>query len=319
MNDSNYSIQNGVWPTMITPFTSTGEVDYNALEQLVEWYIANGVHGLFAVCQSSEMFKLSLQERVEIARFVKRQAAGRVQVIASGHVSDSFEDQVEELRQIAAVGVDAVVLISNRLAKEDEDEEAWKENARKLLDAVPDVPLGIYECPYPYKRLLSPELLKWCADTGRFRFLKDTCCDLAQMKAKIDAVAGSSLKLFNANSSSLLASLRLGAAGFSGVMANFHPDLYVALTERWKTNEAVAEQLQAYLGVASLIELQVYPVNAKYHLQQLGLPVTTFCRVKEESLLKVNHRIEVGQLEQLTQAVRALLLSAFADKASSGV
>lgn len=304
----NHSIKDGVWPTMITPFTAAGEVDYAALEQLVEWYIGRGVHGLFAVCQSSEMFKLSLEERVGIARFVKEKAAGRVQVIASGHVSDSFEDQVEELRQIAATGVDAVVLISNRLAKEEEGEEVWKNAARKLLDAIPDVPLGIYECPYPYKRLLSPELLKWCADTGRFTFLKDTCCDLQQMKAKIDAVAGSALKLFNANSSSLLASLKLGAAGFSGVMANFHPDLYVQLTEQWRNDEAAAERLQAYLGVASLIELQYYPVNAKYHLQQLGLPITTVSRVKDDSGLKANHRIEVGQLELLTETIRSLLL-----------
>lgn len=315
----NHSIQNGVWPTMITPFTSSGDVDYAALEQLVEWYIGRGVHGLFAVCQSSEMFKLSLEERVEIARFVKRQAAGRVQVIASGHVSDDFEDQVAELRQIAATGVDAVVLISNRLAKEDEDEEVWKNAARKLLEAIPDVPLGIYECPYPYKRLLSPELLRWCADTGRFWFLKDTCCDLQQMKAKIDAVAGSALKLFNANSSSLLASLKLGAAGFSGVMANFHPDLYVQLTERWKDDETAAEQLQAYLGVASLIELQYYPVNAKYHLQQLGLPITTATRVKDDAGLKPNHKIEVGQLELLTNVVRTLLPSSEADEVAAGL
>ncbi|MDF2724786.1 MAG: dihydrodipicolinate synthetase family protein [Paenibacillus sp.] len=305
----NHSIQDGVWPTMITPFTSSGEVDYTALEQLIEWYIGRGVHGLFAVCQSSEMFKLTLSERVGIARFVKERAAGRVQVIASGHISDEFADQVEELTQIAETGVDAVVLISNRLAGEQESEEVWKNNAIKLLDAIPDMPLGIYECPYPYKRLLSPELLKWCADTGRFTFLKDTCCDLQQMKAKIDAVAGSPLKLFNANSSSLLASLKLGASGFSGVMANFHPDLYVRLVDmcKDKSKELEAERLQAYLGVASLIELQYYPVNAKYHLQQLGLPFTTVCRVKDESGLKANHRIEVGQLEQMSNIARTLL------------
>ena len=43
----------GEWPTMLTPFRD-GAVDYPALEALVEWYIAHGVSGLFAVCQSSE-------------------------------------------------------------------------------------------------------------------------------------------------------------------------------------------------------------------------------------------------------------------------
>ncbi len=38
------------------------------------------------------------------------------------------------------------------------------------------------------KRLLSPELLKWCAETEKFAFLKDTCCDLDQLEAKCKAV-----------------------------------------------------------------------------------------------------------------------------------
>ena len=67
----------GVWPVMLTPFTDHNEVDYPALERLTEWYIENGVSGLFAVCQSSEMFFLSLEERVKIAGFVKEKAAGR--------------------------------------------------------------------------------------------------------------------------------------------------------------------------------------------------------------------------------------------------
>ena len=171
---------------MLTPFRD-GAVDYPALEALVEWYIAHGVSGLFAVCQSSEMFFLSLEERVGIARFVNEKAAGRVPVIASGHISDSFEDQVHELTAMTGTGVDAVILITNRLAKEEESDEVWLANLQALLDKLPSqVPLGFYECPYPYKRVLSPKVTRWCAESGRFFFLKDTCCDIQQIKEKLD-------------------------------------------------------------------------------------------------------------------------------------
>lgn len=299
-----WSIPDGVWPTMLTPFTEAGEVDYEALGQLVEWYIAQGVHGLFAVCQSSEMFFLTLEERVQIARFVKEKAAGRVPVIASGHVADEFGDQVKELRLIAGTGVDAVVLVSNRLAHQEEPDQVWMERAGQLLDEVPDVPFGIYECPYPYKRLMTPQMLTWCADTGRFRFLKDTCCNINEIAAKLEAVKGSPLKVFNANSATLLASLRLGAAGFSGVMANFHPDLYVRLTTSWREEPQTAETLQAFVGAASLVELQQYPINAKFHLQQMGLPLTIRCRVKDYKAFKENHQLEVKQLDALYQLVK---------------
>ena len=80
----------GVWPVMLTPFKENGEVDYRGLEALVNWYIEKEVDGLFAVCQSSEMFYLSLDERIKISRKVVEIAAERVPVIASGHISNTL-------------------------------------------------------------------------------------------------------------------------------------------------------------------------------------------------------------------------------------
>ncbi|WP_223837015.1 dihydrodipicolinate synthase family protein [Paenibacillus oceani] len=297
-------IANGVWPTMITPFTEDKQVDYNGLEQLIEWYISQGVDGLFAVCQSSEMFFLSLEERVKMARFVKEKAGSRVPVIASGHVSDDLEGQIEEIRQIAATGIDAFVIVTNRFAKEEESDEVWISRAQTILENVPGVSFGLYECPYPYKRLLSPQVLSWCASTGRFLFLKDTSCSETEIEAKLEAVKGSSLKLFNANTATLLASLRLGAAGFSGVMANMHPDLYVWLTRNWSAEPQKAETLQAFLSTASLIELQIYPVNAKYYQQQLGLPIALTGRSKDASTFTATRKLEVNQLAATEQAIR---------------
>ena len=46
-------INNGVYPTMLTPFTEDNRIDYNAVEQLLEFYASRGVKGIFAICQSS--------------------------------------------------------------------------------------------------------------------------------------------------------------------------------------------------------------------------------------------------------------------------
>ena len=114
MNDTFFP--GGVWPVMLTPFGQDNKVDYGALEELVQWYMDHGASGLFAVCQSSEMFCLSLEERVGYAAFVCKKAAGKLPVIASGHISDSFEDQRTELLAMADTGADAIILITNRLA-----------------------------------------------------------------------------------------------------------------------------------------------------------------------------------------------------------
>lgn len=298
----------GVWPVMLTPFTDNNEVDYEALGKLVDWYIENGVAGLFADCQSSEMFYLSLEERIKIAQFVKKQSDGRVPVVASGHISDKLEDQINELNAVAATGVDGVILISNRLAKEDEDDTVWLENLKKIIQELPEkLPLGFYECPYPYKRIISPELLKWCAETGRFYFIKDTSCDLNNMEQKLKAIKGSHLKLFNANSSTLLETLQIGAAGFSGVMANFHPDLYVWLCRNYKKYLEKARKLADFLTLASMIERQVYPVNAKYAQLKYGNFQSIYTRTKNMDLLNKTAKLEVDQLLEFTDFIREWL------------
>ena len=57
-------------------------------------YISSGCVGLFACCQSSEMFYLSPDERLQLAKHVVETAAGRVAVVASGTFGGSVEDQV---------------------------------------------------------------------------------------------------------------------------------------------------------------------------------------------------------------------------------
>lgn len=298
------NIADGIWPTMVTPYTETGEIDYAALERAIEWYIGHGVDGLFAVCQSSEMFLLTLEERVRLASFVKEKSAGRVPVIASGHISDSFEAQVEELRQLAATGIDALVLITNRLAAEDEADDVLQRNLERLLAELPEeTKLGFYECPYPYKRLISPEVLQWCAGTGRFLFLKDTSCDIDNIRRKLEAVRGSGLKIYNANSATLLETMKLGVTGYSGIMANFHPELYVWLMRSAAAAPQEADRLASFLSLASFIEKQLYPVNAKYYLMLEGVFTNYRSRVKNHDEFTATNKLEIEQLHRLSKSV----------------
>lgn len=284
---------------MITPFTDDNRIDYKAVAALIDWYAAREVTGIFAVCQSSEMFYLSLRERVELTRFIVREARGRLPVIASGHISEDYADQVAELGAITAEEPEAVVLVSNRLARRYEADALWQKNAERLLADLPGVTFGIYECPWPYKRLMSLELLDWCARSGRFAFLKDTCCDIELIRRRVETVAGTPLKIFNANSATLLDSLRAGCAGFSGVMLNFHPELYARLCAAWQDQPDEAERLQSFATVASLIELQLYPTNAKYHMSLDGVPIGLATRSRDLSSFDALKKREVEHLYRM--------------------
>jgi 4-hydroxy-tetrahydrodipicolinate synthase len=298
---------NGVYPVMLTPFTSDNEVDYNGLEQLIEWYIKNGVQGLFPVCRSSDMLQMSLDERIAVARFVKEKAAGRVPVVASGHISESFKQQLKEIELISATGIDAFVLNTNLLAQEHEDEQVWKRNAEKILSHLPDVTFGLYECPTPYQRLLSPELLKWVAQTGRFTFMKECSNNLAQIKEKIEAVKGTPLKIFVANNPHVLEVMRLGGHGYSGMLATYQPDFYSWLTDNWDKDPEKAELVQNYLGATCRFESRLYYIGTRYYLQLEGLDITLKSRMESASNYQVTYQREIEQFRKTNQYFRKII------------
>ena len=104
---------------------------------------------------------------------------------------------------MSQTGVDAVVMISNRLAAKDESDEIAIANMRRILDALPGVTFGMYECPHPYRRPLTDGMLEAMAETGRFSFIKDTCCDAALIAHRLKVLDGR-IQLFNANAATIL-------------------------------------------------------------------------------------------------------------------
>jgi len=298
----------GIIPVMITPFTEHGAIDYAGLERLIDWYLHHKVDALFAVCQSSEMQFLSLEERGALGRFVVRQVAGRVPVVVSGHISDGIDDQVRELTVAAETGADAVVLVTNHLDPKRQGTGTFRDTLSQLLARLPkDIPLGLYECPAPYRRLLSDDELARCIDTGRFALLKDVSCDLPTVRRRVAMAAGSSLAIINANAAIARDAMRAGSRGFTGVFTNFHPDLYRWMRLSGDRSPAVADRLNTFLVLASLSEAFGYPVLAKMYHQRLG----TFASIKARVIdFDVRERFWAldANLEQIvagTQAFRA--------------
>ena len=137
------TIAKGIYPTMITPYKN-GNIDYENVKNLVEWYIRMGCTGIFAVCQSSEMWYLSLDERVALGKAVVEAAAGRIHVVVSGHTSPSPEEQIKEVNEMAKTGADAVVLVSNRLDIHNLGDDEFIKNAESLLEKSTRISLSAY-------------------------------------------------------------------------------------------------------------------------------------------------------------------------------
>ncbi|MGC6388795.1 dihydrodipicolinate synthase family protein [Ewingella sp. S1.OA.A_B6] len=277
----------GIVPVMLTPFNEDNHIDYVGLGKLIDWYLDKGVDALFAVCQSSEMQFLSLSERVELSAFVVKKVAGRIPVIASGHVSDDLDSQINELTEMAKTGADALVLVTNHLDPKNQGSETFFATLNALLAALPEsMPLGLYECPAPYRRLLTDEELAYCANTGRFVVLKDVSCDLETVTRRVKLVADTPLNIINANAAIAFPAMQAGSKGFSGVFTNFHPELYSWLYHHASSQPKLAEELAIFLSLAAVTETLGYPKNAKIYHQRLGTFESEFCRVNKDNVLE---------------------------------
>ncbi|MGN6180191.1 MAG: dihydrodipicolinate synthase family protein [Mucilaginibacter sp.] len=271
----------GFIPVMLTPFKNNGDIDYDGLTHLTEIYLEAGAAGLFANCLSSEMYELEDDERLQYIRHVIKVAGGTVPVVATGTFGGPVSKQADFVKRVRDAGADAVILISSLLADKEESDEIFESRVFDLFNQTENIPLGFYECPEPYKRLLKPEQLIKFAKTGRIIYHKDTCLDINQVREKLKAAeVNPEFGLYDAYMAHAVESLKAGSAGLSCIQGNFFPELIVWLCDHYADESLRQEvdEVQQFLIDNMGVMHNVYPIIAKYWLTKRGLDISTISR-----------------------------------------
>ena len=268
---------------MITPFNLKAKVDWEALNSLIGFYMAAGVKGLFANCLSSEMFSISEDERLEITKYIVDRVKGRVPVVATGSFGLTIEDKADFTKKIYYTGIDAAIMVTGHFANVDDADDVLLRNFDKMFQLTGNIPLGMYECPAPYKRIISAGLFKQLLEAGRLIYHKDTSIIQDQVKEKLailKATGNNTLEFYDAHSPNAMFSLRHGAKGMSSISGNFYPEILV-----WMCNNANnpdkqedVKWLQSEISRVDPLIHQAYPMSAKYFLAKRGLPIRTISR-----------------------------------------
>ncbi|MFC7667708.1 dihydrodipicolinate synthase family protein [Hymenobacter humi] len=225
---------------------------------------------------------LSAEERLQSIRHVVNVAGGAVPVVATGTFAGTLTEQANFVKEVYEAGTEAVIVITGLLAQQEDSDEVFNERFQRLLEGTSGVPLGFYECPEPYKRVLSAEQLGQFVSTGRVTYHKDTCLDIEQIRAKLAATQGHQFGLYDAYMGHAVESLRAGAAGLSCIQGNFFPELIVWLCKNYDNASLRAEvdEVQDFFIKNMGVMHDVYPTVAKYSLKQRGVDISTFTRRK---------------------------------------
>jgi 4-hydroxy-tetrahydrodipicolinate synthase len=279
-------------PVMITPYKPNKQIDFDVLSRLTDFYLAAGAKGFFANCQSSEMYKLNDEERIAVTRHVVRHVNGTLPVVASGSFGDTLEAKAEFTKKIYQTGINAVILISGHFARKKEPDEVLIDNFEKCFSLTDTIPLGTYECPQPYKRIITPDVFTYLLASNRVVYHKDTTIVFEKVKVKIDLAKGSHLEFYDACTANVMNSLQAGAKGISAVSGNFYPEILVWMCHN-ATNPEKQEQvryIQEQITKAEKVIAKGYPLSSKYFLHKRGLPIEIVTRYTDRKLHKKNRQ-----------------------------
>ena len=273
-------------PVMITPYRQNGKIDFDGVSRLMDFYSAAGVKGFFANCSSSEMYNLSEDERLALTRHVVKRVNGAVSVVATGSFGNTAEEKAEFAKKIYNTGINGVITITSHFAKADESDDVLIRNYEKFFELTDNIPMGTYECPSPYKRVLTPYTFKYLLGTGRMIYHKDTTIDFDKVKTKIELAKNNRLEFYDACVANTMYSLQAGAKGISAICGNFYPEILVWMCNN-STNPSKQEDvnyIQQQLTITEDIIGQNYPLSAKYFLQKRGVPIEVISRTTPSPL-----------------------------------
>jgi len=273
-------------PVMITPFDSSLKIDFTALSGLIDFYIQAGAKGFFANCLSSEMYTLTNEERLSLVRHVVKQVNGAFPVVASGSFGQTLEERASFAKKMYDTGVNAVILITSHFADKTDNDDTLMKNFEKFFTLTGSIPMGTYECPSPYKRILTPAVFKYLLSTNRLIYHKDTTLDVEKIKEKLQLAKGNRLELYDAHTPNAMYSLQAGAKGISAIAGNFYPEIFAWLCANVNNPEKQNDVnwIQSELTKTDPLISDGYPMSAKYFLQKRKVPLQAGCRTNSTPL-----------------------------------
>ena len=257
----------GVITALVTPFKG-GEVDYAALEKLVEFQIAGGVHGIVPVGTTGETSTLSMEEHRAVVKLCVEKVAGRIKVIA-GAGSNNTAETLELAHHAKEVGADAVLVVAPYYNKP--SQEGLYQHFKALNDNV-QIPALLYNVPGRTVVDMSNETVARLAKLPNIVGIKDATGDLeriSQMRLMIEG----SFSYVSGDDPTVLGYLAHGGHGVISVTSNVAPAQVVAMYEAAAQGDyAAALQWQDRLiTLHKVLFADSSPSPTKYAMSRLGL------------------------------------------------
>ncbi len=256
----------GAATALITPMTEQG-VDFQKLEELVEWQIEEGIDALVAAGTTGEGSTLTDEEHKEVISCIVETAAKRVPVIA-GTGSNDTAYAADLTKYACDAGADAMLLVTPYYNK------ATQNGLIKSFEYLADIstkPCILYNVPSRTGCNLMPETCAKLAEHPNILGVKEASGNISQI-AKIAALCRGRMALYSGNDDQIIPVMSLGGQGVISVLSNVMPKQTSEMCHLYldgKTQEALKMQLD-YIDLIDALFCEVNPIPVKAAMAAMG-------------------------------------------------
>jgi 4-hydroxy-tetrahydrodipicolinate synthase len=252
---------------LVTPMDALGDLDWEALDRLLEWHLESGTSAIVPAGTTGESSTLDIQENIRVVERVVRIVDGRIPVIA-GTGANNTREALEMTRAAKAAGADASLQVTPYYNKP--TQEGLYRHYATIAEDV-DMPHVLYNVPGRTACDLLPSTVARLAPIDNIVAIKEASGDVSRV-AEIHRLCGADFTVLSGEDGKNLELVRAGAVGAISVTANADPlrmaRFFAALEAG---DDALAERIDAELQpLHRALFLESNPIPVKWALYEMG-------------------------------------------------
>ena len=270
---------------LVTPMRDNGDIDWVALDRLIDWHLESGTHGIVPVGTTGESATLSVQEHTRVIQATVKRVDGRVPVVAGTGANATWE-AIELTKHGKDSGADACLVVTPYYNKP--TQEGLYRHYCAIAEAV-DIPLVLYNVPPRTACDMNADTVARLATNERIIGIKEACGD-ANRIGEIKKLVPADFIMLSGEDSQTLAMMHLGAVGTISVTANVAPKPMSEFCERFLVGDVEsAEKIDLRLRpIHEFLFVETSPIPTKWALSAMGR-ISSGIRLPLVELSSIHH------------------------------
>ncbi len=258
----------GSYVALVNPFKNN-DIDYNALEKLIEFHIKNGTDGILLMGTTGESPNIASDERERLLQFCIQKIDKRVKIMV-GTGTNNYHQTLSLTKKAENLGVDYALVITPYYIKP--TQKSLYEYFKLIADQV-KIPIVIYNVPgRTGVNMNSETTIKLAKDCKNIVGIKEATGDILQA-SRIVMGTDKNFSVMSGEDALNLPLYSVGCKGTISVTANIIPDKVhrlwaLCMDNKWNEARKLHEEI---LDLNSIMFIETNPIPVKEALAMIGM------------------------------------------------